>query len=181
MMPRWRLQSIQLFFFIVTGFAEGILTALTLAAGRILAPGSESLTGLAVRVGLAAGFPEAVVFFAAEYSRQQGMLLRMERQLNLTERGRLASSRLGRQALEESLGAALVSALCAFGGATTPLLVAGLLPGPGWLTIAIAVLCLALLGAGIAHALSGCRICWSLGLALAGVAMAILGACLRVV
>jgi len=180
-MPRRHLHSDQVLFFVVTGFAEGILTAMTLAAGRILDPAGGSMTGLAVRIGLVAGLPDAVVFFAAEYSRQQGSLLHMERQLNLTERGRLASSRLGRQALAESLSAAILSAGCAFGGAAIPLIVAGLLPGPGWSTIAIAVSCLALLGAGIAHSLAGCRICWAAALALAGVLTAILGAHLAVV
>jgi VIT1/CCC1 family predicted Fe2+/Mn2+ transporter len=181
MIVRWRFQPGQTLFFVVIGLAEGILTALTLAAGRILAPEAASMTGLAVRVGLAAGLPEAVVFFAAEYSRQQVSLLRMERQLNLTQRGRLANSRLGRQALSESVSAAVLSAGCSFGGAAIPLIVAGLLPGPSWLTIAIAVCCLALLGAGIARSLAGCKACWSAGLAVAGVLMALLGAYLGVV
>ena len=180
-MARWHLQPAELLFFVVTGSAEGILTAMTLAAGRMLEHDSAAMAGLALRAGLVAGVPDAVVFFAAEYSRQQGALLHMERQLNLTERGRLASSRLGRQAFAESLSASVVSAGCAFGGAAIPLIVAGLLPGPGWLTIVIAVCCLAGLGAGIAHSLSGCRPCWALALALAGVLTAMLGAWLGVV
>ena len=52
-------------FFVITGLVEGMLTVLTLTAGKMLDPG-ESITGdLGLRIGLAAGFPTVVVFFAA--------------------------------------------------------------------------------------------------------------------
>ncbi|MCK7495966.1 MAG: hypothetical protein MZW92_37195 [Comamonadaceae bacterium] len=71
MMPK-RLFRRERLFFVITGLVEGMLTALTLATGKMLQPG-DSLTGdLAVRIGLASGFPTAVVFFAAEYARQRG-------------------------------------------------------------------------------------------------------------
>lgn len=170
----------QLLFFVITGLAEGILTAMILAAGRILEPSGAATAGLAVRVGLVAGLPEAVVFFAAEYSRQQGDLARMERQLNLPPRRQLAAGRLGRQALEQSLSAACVASACSFVGAAVPLVLASVIPGSGWVSLLAAATCLALLGYGIAYTLSGCRVCWALVLALAGGVLSVLGVYLKV-
>ena len=180
-MRRWPLPRDQLLFFVITGLAEGILTAMILAAGRILEPSNGTTAGLALRVGLAAGLPEAVVFFAAEYSRQKGDLARMERQLNLTAQGQLAAGRLGRLAFEESAVAALVSSVCSFAGAAVPLLLASALPGPGWVAIVVAVGCLAFLGYGIASTLASCKTCWASVLAAAGVLLALIGAHLKVV
>jgi VIT1/CCC1 family predicted Fe2+/Mn2+ transporter len=168
-------------FFVVTGLAEGILTAMILAAGRMLEHGGTITASLALRIGLAAGLPEAVVFFAAEYAGQNGDLLRMERQLNLTAHGRLAAGRLGRLALQESLAAALISSACSFVGAVVPLLLASLVPGPGFLSIAVAVTCLGLLGYGIGHALGACKACWASVLAGAGLVLALLGSQLKVI
>lgn len=116
MIPKW-LRKRENLFFIVTGLAEGILTALILATGQILEPSHTLSATLGLKMGIAAGCPETVVFFAAEYARQRGELVRIEQQLNLTVHGRLASSRLGRLALLDAFGAALVSGACAFAGA----------------------------------------------------------------
>jgi len=168
-------------FFVITGLVEGMLTALTLATGKMLRPG-DALTGsLAVRIGLAAGFPTAVVFFAAEYARQRGELLRMAHQLNMTRRERLVTGKLGRQALRESFVSAFVSGLCSFGGATVPLMVASEIPGSGWPSVAVAVACLGVLGAGIGYTTLSCKTCWSLALVIAGGLMAWLGYFLRIV
>jgi VIT1/CCC1 family predicted Fe2+/Mn2+ transporter len=167
-------------FFVVTGLAEGMLTALILAAGRMLEANSGVTAGLAARVGAAAALPEAVVFFAAEYSRQRNALARMARQLNLTEHGRLAATRLGRRALSESLAAALLATVCAFAGAVAPLLLTSLLPPPAWLSLVVSIGCLALLGYGIAYSISGCKTCWSCAMAGAGAVLGLLGAYLKV-
>jgi VIT1/CCC1 family predicted Fe2+/Mn2+ transporter len=168
-------------FFVITGLVEGMLTVLTLAAGKMLHP-EESITGdLALRIGLAAGFPTAVVFFAAEYARQRQELLRMAHQLNLTRRERLADGKLGRQAWRESSVSALVSGLCSFGGAAIPLAIASVIPGSGWPAIAVTVGCLGGLGAGIGYTTASCRGCWALALMIAGGLLAGLGNLLHVV
>jgi hypothetical protein len=57
-----RLYQRELLFFLITGTVEGMLTALTLVTGKMLRP-DEIITGdLALRIGLAAGFPTIVVF-----------------------------------------------------------------------------------------------------------------------
>lgn len=138
-------------FFIITGLIEGMLTALTLASGKILRPGESITHDLALHIGLAAGFSTIVVFFAAEYARQRQELLRMAHQLNLTWRARLADGKLGHQAWRESSVSALVSGLCSFGGAGAPLTIASVIPGSGWPAVLMTVCCLGGLGAGWIH------------------------------
>jgi VIT1/CCC1 family predicted Fe2+/Mn2+ transporter len=178
---RWQIPRGQLAFFMVTGLAEGILTALVLAAARMLEPDNAATVGLGLRVGLAAGLPEAVVFFAAEFSRLKSDLARMERQLNLTTHGQLAAGRLGRLAFEESLAAALVSSGCAFTGAAIPLILAAALPGPGWISIVASIVCLCALGWGIAQTLRACHVCWIAALGIAGALLALLGTWIKLV
>ena len=168
-------------FFVITGLVEGMLTALTLTAGKMLRPG-ESITGdLALRIGMAAGFPTVVVFFAAEYARQRQELLHMAHQLNLTRRKRLADGKLGRQAWRESSISALASGLCSFGGATIPLLAASEIPGSGWPALAVTVSCLGGLGAGIGYTTASCKGCWGITLMIAGGLLTGLGYLLQVV
>ncbi len=168
-------------FFVITGLVEGMLTALTLAAGKMLRPGESIAGDLALRIGMAAGFPTIVVFFAAEYARQRQELLHMAHQLNLTRRERLADGKLGRQAWRESSLSALASGLCSFGGAAIPLLAAGEIPGSGWPAIAVTVGCLGGLGAGIGYTTASCKTCWALALVIAGGLLTGLGYLLQVV
>ena len=168
-------------FFVITGLVEGMLTALTLVAGKMLRPG-ESITGdLALRIGLAAGFPTVVVFFAAEYARQRQELLHMAHQLNLTRRERLADGKLGRQAWRESSVSALVAGLCSFGGAVVPLAIASVIPGSGWPAIVVTVGCLGGLGAGVGYTAASCKLCWGIALMVAGGLLAALGYFLHVI
>lgn len=180
MKAKRQLQREQLFF-VVTGLVEGMLTALVLASGRMLRTGDGITAGLALRIGLASGFPTAVVFFAAEYARQRGELLRMAHQLNLTRRNRLAEGHLGRQAWRESWLSALISGLCSFIGSAIPLLLASMLAGPGWPAVAVSLACLGGLGAGVGYATSSCKSCWAWVLTIAGGLLAWLGYVLQVV
>jgi len=178
--PSYLIQRERLFF-VVTGLVEGMLTTLTLAAGKMLHP-EESVTGdLALRIGMAAGLPTAVVFFAAEYARQRQELIRIAHQLNLTRRGRLSDGNLGQQAWRESSVSALVSGLCSFAGAGVPLAIASIIPGSRWLAVAVTVGCLGGLGAGIGYATLSCKICWVLALIIVGGLLSGLGYLLHVV
>jgi len=176
-----RLFQRELLFFLITGMVEGMLTALTLATGKMLRPGQGITGDLALRIGLAAGFPTVVVFFAAEYARQRQELLRMAHQLNLTRHQRLNDGKLGQQAWLESSVSALISGLCSFGGAIVPLAIASIISGTGWPAIAVTVGCLGGLGAGIGYTTASCKICWGLVLMIAGGLLAVLGYFLHVV
>ena len=176
-----RLYQRELLFFLITGTVEGMLTALTLVTGKMLRP-DEIITGdLALRIGLAAGFPTVVVFFAAEYARQRQELLRMAHQLNLTRHKQLNDGKLGQQAWLESSVSALISGLCSFGGAIVPLAIASVIPSAGGSAIVVTLACLGGLGAGIGYTTASCKICWGLALMLAGGLLAALGYFLNIV
>jgi hypothetical protein len=57
---------------LVAGLSDGILTALTLAAGKLLGPEAAMSPGLALRVALAAAVSGAFVFFVAHYAVLRG-------------------------------------------------------------------------------------------------------------
>jgi predicted membrane protein (TIGR00267 family) len=166
---------------LVLGFSDGILTALTLAAGRLTSPGRVIPLDLALRIAAGALASGAFVFFVARYAELRGELVRAERQLNLTSRGRLAAGHLGSTVTNEAILSACISSVAAFSGALVPLLVAALFPAYRWASIAAALVALALLGAGLARAVHGRVLRWSLGLVAGGGALSVLGAYLKIV
>jgi hypothetical protein len=162
----------------VIGVTDGILTALTLAAGRIFERSQPLTIGLAFRISGAASLSGRFVFFTAEYIRLRGELLRSERQLNLTSGGRLAATRLGRAVLLETLASAVVSSVCNFLGALIPLIAGTVV---AWLAIVIAVSFLAALGVGAGRAVHGSSSVWALALVIAGGIPTIAGIKFRIV
>lgn len=166
-------------FALIIGFADGILTALTLTAGSVIRSGGQIDGTLALRVPVAASLSGAFVFFVAEYGRLRGELIDAERQLNLTTHGRFAALQLGRAVLRETMEGAAISCLCSFLGALLPLIVSILLPGSSWLAIAIAAL--GGLGVGVAQAVYGNPIRWAGALITAGILLTCVGAALHLV
>jgi predicted membrane protein (TIGR00267 family) len=165
----------------VTGLADGILTALTFSASRLLdgpRPGSVSL---GLRVAAAAAVSGAFVAFAAHYARLRGELVRAERQLSLSAHGRLAATRLGSAVRQEALRSALISSGCAFLGATLPMLAGALIDTPAWAPLGLAIAALGALGAGVGRATYGSSVSWALGLAAAGLVLTALGILLHIV
>lgn len=72
---------------LVLGITDGILNALTLAAGAILRSVDGVSGSLALRVGCAALVTAAFTMFIADYADRRAHLVRASRQLNLTEPG----------------------------------------------------------------------------------------------
>jgi hypothetical protein len=103
-------------------------------------------------------------FYAAEYTRLRGGLVRAAQQLNLRKAGRLASAKLGRWALQKAASGAVDSSVCNFFGALFPLLGGEFLPRPVWLAVALTTGALGVLGAEIAHTVHGSRVRWGAGL-----------------
>ncbi len=167
-------------FAVVIGMTDGILTALTFAAGRLLSGVPPDLS-MALRVSAASALSGTFVFFTAEYSRQRSELVHAERQLSLTAHGRLAATHLGRAVLRDTLWAALISILFNFAGALMPLLTAALLPAKPWMAIPVAVLVLGLSGAIVAQVVYGRRIFWAFASAIAGLLLWLAGMGLHVV
>jgi VIT1/CCC1 family predicted Fe2+/Mn2+ transporter len=175
----WLFQRERMFALLI-GAVDGILTALTLAAGRVLRAEGTLEPSLAFRIPTASALSGAFVFFVAEYARQRGELVRAERQLNLTAHGRLATTRLGRTVLYDAAGGAVLAIGFNFLGALIPLLVGALVPGLSWLAVVVAIICLGALGFGIARAIYGSILWWTILLMLAGVGLTLVGMYLNI-
>jgi VIT1/CCC1 family predicted Fe2+/Mn2+ transporter len=159
---------------IVAGLCEGILTALILAAGRLISGDSVTM-GLAVRVAAVAMLTDGFSFFVARYADLRSELIRAERQLNLTSPGRFATTRLGRAVLQDAWRAAIIVTVCSFFGALLPLIVSAVFPSPSWLGVAVAVGTLALLGVVLARSVYASPARWAFALTVAGIFLSLIG------
>ncbi|WP_051095370.1 hypothetical protein [Streptomyces sp. LaPpAH-108] len=165
---------------LVLGLVDGLLNALTLAAASLVGSGTPVTAGLAVRVGLAALTTAAFAVFVADYADRRAYLMRASRQLNLTRRGQLATTRLGRLAMRRSLLATVIACTASFGGATLPLLAGAALPGFSWIVAVLAVVALAVLGAALGRLFAGSVVRWAGVLGVGGVAVTWIGVWLHI-
>lgn len=167
---------------VVAGLIDGILNALTLAAGRLVHSAGEGATlGLAVRVGIAAGATTIFVFFVAHYAQLRLELIRHERELNFSAHGRLAATALGRSVFYEALYKSLLASAFSLAGALFPLVICTLLPSPLWLGLAITIIALGALGAQLATTFYGSPWAWGLALFAGGIALTFIGIRLNLV
>jgi predicted membrane protein (TIGR00267 family) len=166
-------------FALVIGLTDGILTALTLASGKVFSSTEPITISLALRISAASSLSGVFVFFAAEYMRQRAELVHAERQLSLTSH--LAATQLGRAALRDTLWGAAISSTCNFLGALLPLMAGALSPRFSWLAIAAGLLALAVLGVAAARSTYGNPVLWASALVLAGGLLTFAGLKLRIV
>lgn len=166
---------------LTAGVSDGIQTALVLAAGKVLSSGSPMSLNFILRVAAVAGISSVFAFFVGHYALLRSELTEAERQLNLTSRGRLASSRLGRAVITEAAQGALLASVCSFCGALLPLGMGVLLPRPRWIAIAVSLLMLSVLGVFLARAVRGSPIRWAFGLVAAGAVLTFAGLKLDIV
>ncbi|WP_150291038.1 hypothetical protein [Sphingobium estronivorans] len=159
---------------VVAGLVDGILNALTLAAGRLLKGGGADLS-LVARVGAATALTTLFVFFMAHYAEERAELTRAERELNLTSHGKLATSRLGRRAVAEALSGAVIAAMCGLVGATVSLLLCIWLPGPRWVGPIADIALLGVLGALLAKSFHGSVLFWTLAVMISGAVLTLVG------
>jgi len=165
----------------VLGLTDGLLTVLTLAAGRMIRSQSGLPFSLAMRVAAASSVAGGVVFFTAEVARRNQELVHAERQLNLVTRGHLATTRLGHFVLTESSKAALIVIGSNFLGALLPLIAGLIWRRFVWGPICFSILSLGALGAIIAKTTYRSAMLWTTGLMIAGAVLATLGIWLRIV
>jgi predicted membrane protein (TIGR00267 family) len=165
-------------FDLVAGLGDGILTALTLAGGKLFGLEAAMSADLALRVAVAAAVSGAFIFFVAHYAVLRGELVEAERQLNLTEHGRMLTTRLGRAVLTEAGTKALVTAAFSFSGALLPLLV-----GVVWpiLAVAVALAALTVLGGILGKMAHGRPLTWGASLLVGGIVVAYIGYSLRII
>lgn len=179
-LPRW-LSGPRTRLDVAAGLVDGILNALTLAAGKLLdVHGGGATLELAVRVGAATALTTVFVFFVAHYAELRAELVRAERELNLLSHGRLAASRLGRRAARDALTSALLAAGCGLIGSMAPLLLCTVLPGPRWIGLAVTVGLLGVLGALLAKSFYGSPWLWGALIMCGGVALTYVGVRLHI-
>jgi predicted membrane protein (TIGR00267 family) len=166
---------------LVAGLCDGILTALTLAAGRMLDASHPMTLGTALRVAVGAFASGAFIFFVGHYAQLRGELVHAERELSLAAHGRFARSRLGAAVRRDALIATLLGSVSSFLGAVVPSAVSALVPAQAWLGIATALGILGLLGVALALTLFGSPARWTLALVVCGILLAYLGVRLRIV
>jgi predicted membrane protein (TIGR00267 family) len=162
------------------GFVDGILNALTLASGKLLASAETPTANFALRVGAATAATTLFVFFVAHYAERRSELAHAEKELSLLSHGQLARGALGRRALRDAFAAALLAAGCGLAGAMVPLLLCFLVPAPRWLGVALTIALLGILGAVLARSFHGDAKSWALALILGGVALTWLGLQLQI-
>ncbi len=166
-------------FAVVVGLTDGILNALTLAAGHFVS-GQKPTIQLSIRIAAGSAICGVFVFFTAEYARLRGELLDAERQLNLSDRGRLATTNLGRQVRREAVVSAFASSVSNFLGAFFPLWFGSVIPGRTLFALFPSVAALGILGALIARSIHAKLSLWVLALTLSGVLFSILGVWLHI-
>lgn len=166
-------------FAIIIGFTDGILNALTLASGHLIA-GTKPTIGLSLRIAFGSAICGIFVFFTAEYARLRGELIHAESQLNLASHGRFATSQLGKQIRNDAFISALISSFANFLGSLFPLLLGYFMPNPPILAIVPAILALGLLGIALAHIVRGRSLTWLVGLVTAGIALSAIGVWLHI-
>jgi predicted membrane protein (TIGR00267 family) len=168
-------------FALVIGLVDGILTALILAAGKVVESKAAIHFDDVIRVAIVASISAAFTFFVAQYSRFRHELVHAEKHLTLGSRGRLAKTQLGRAVLLESIVGSVVSGSCSFIGAMFPLLFATIWSGLSWLSIGAALVVLGLLGAILGRSAYGNAILWAIGLMSVGVVLTFVGLKLHIV
>lgn len=167
-------------FALVIGLVDGILTALILAAGKVVASHARIEVGDIIRVAVVASISAAFTFFVAQYAAFRDRLVEAARHLTLGSRGPLVKTQLGRAVLVESVLGSLVSGSCSFIGAVFPLLVAMALPESSWLALGGPIAALGVLGGFLGRAAEGNVLVWAAGLMGIGVLLAFVGVQVRI-
>jgi predicted membrane protein (TIGR00267 family) len=160
---------------ITAGMTDGVLTALTLASGKLLRANAPVASSIAFKIGAATALTTLFVFFVAHYAELRTEIDRAEKQLNLLRRGTLAAGELGRRAVANAFAGSLLAAACGLLGSMVPLLLCFALPTPRWLGLAITIGLLGLLGAAMARSFRGPIGFWAVVLMLGGVVLAWIG------
>lgn len=164
----------------VMGLTDGLLNSLALASSSILGKAGGVTLGLAFRIGMVALVTAAFTMYIADYADRRRTLIRASRQLNLTKRGQLATTQLGRTQMRRALAAMAVASTASFVGAAVPLLAGALLPIPPWTILALAILALTGMGWLLAKALAGNRLRWSAFMGAGGLVVTFIGLQLQI-
>lgn len=174
------MNKLNLLFPFTLGLSDGVITTLMLISRSLLA-GESIGAGLAFRVAFGAAFVGAFSFFIAEYSRLREEISRTSRQLVLRSPYYLIKGKIGRDIMLESVIGTSVSAVTGFTGSMIPLSFSVLLPQDGLLSIIVAVVALAGLGAGLGRSVKGNYVFWILTMVIVGLLVSVIGFYLNLV
>lgn len=136
---------------------------------------------LIIRISIGVFASGVFMYFVAHYAELRSELVQAERQLNLTAHGKLATTHLGRRVMFEAMWTCAIASISALIGAFVPLLVAFILPQYRWVAILVALVMLGLLGIGLAKAVYGSTLRWSILLITSGFVLWYLGTKLKIV
>lgn len=149
------------------GLSDGVITTLMLISRTLIHENSLGLN-LALRVAFGAAFVGGFSYFIAEYSRLREEISRTSRQLNLRSPSYLIKGKIGRDIMVESVVGTSVSVASGFTGSMIPLAFSLLVPADGVLSIFVAIVSLAALGAGIGKSVKGNYLFWIMTMAILG-------------
>lgn len=166
---------------LVLGLCEGVITVLTLAAKLLIRSNVPVTLGFAVRVSLVSLITGLFVYFISQYSELRRELLHLELEINLTDRGHLATTQLGKKIIHEAVIMAFVGSGCAFLGSFIPLVIAILIQDYKWASLVFAVILLGVLGIFLAKLVHGSKIRWAAALIVSGLLVAYIGLQLDIV
>ena len=162
------------------GLSDGIITTLMLIS-RSLIYGDVIGINLALRVAFGSAFVGGFSFFIAEYSRLRGEISRTSKQLNLRSPAYLIRGKIGRDIMLESVLGTTISVLSGFSGSMIPLAFSVLVPSDGRISVVVAILSLAALGAGISKSVKGNYFFWIVTMVVLGFIVTSIGFYLHLV
>jgi|GEM_PF-429765 len=163
------------------GFVDGILTAMLLSTGRILGRGMPMNFSVALRVATGALVTAGFVFYIGRYAELRAQLVRSEAHLNLTQRGKLATTHLGRRVMLDAIREAILSGISSFISAFLPLILASVFPFIPLFSVIISLLTLGTMGIVLGKAVRGSLVVWAINLIGGGILMTAVGFWLHLV
>lgn len=171
----------ELQFPLVIGFVDGMLTSLTFAAGSLTIADAHPTLSLALRMGAASLVSSGFVFFVGKYAELRGQLIHAGKELNIIKKGQLASTKLGKIALNRSIYDSIVSGISGFVGGFLPIIFATLDPLLPWITLLSSVIILGIFGFILGHIVGKNPYIWTGALFLGGILVSLIGIQLHII
>jgi hypothetical protein len=154
------------------------LNALALTSAKLVTQGNLTLS-LVGKVAAVTACTTSFVFFVAHYAQLRSELVRAARELNLSSKGQLATTQLGKQIFYEALWDALVASVCGVVGSVIPLTIALAIPIP-IVGVGVTIAILGVLGWLLGLSVFGSAALWAAGLILGGIIVTAIGAKLNI-
>ncbi|WP_337860507.1 hypothetical protein [Ferroplasma sp.] len=156
------------------GLSDGIITALILASGGILANGTINLFE-AFKISFGSAFAGAFSYFIAQYAGLNEELHRTALQLNLKSTNYLLRGHLGIEIFTESLLGSLTAAFFGFFGALIPLSSSLIIKGNIVIPLSLSYFSLGILGLFISKTTAGRAKFWIAVMVIIGIIVTIAG------